>query len=188
MMATSKQLTTAQKDSLILTLKERFSLNQTYHPDLSFDDVLSHLNQDETKLWSLFQMEETGGEPDVVAYDSDLKKFIFMDTAKETPAGRRNLCYDREALDARKKFKPENSAMDLVKDMGVELLDESDYQYLQSLGAFDLKTSSWILTPEAIRRLGGALFCDRRYNHVFVYHNGADSYYGVRGFRTKLHV
>lgn len=140
------------------------------------------------KFTSLEQMEATGGEPDVVGYDTDTGKYIFMDCSPESPAGRRSLCYDRRALDARKENKPKNSVEDTVREMGVELLDEADYRYLQSLENLDLKTSSWIMTPEHIRKLGGALFCDRRYDTVFTYHNGADSYYAARGWRGKIHI
>jgi len=140
------------------------------------------------KLWSLYEMERTGGEPDVVGYDAESGEYVFFDCSVESPKGRRSICYDREALESRKQHKPENSAMDMATDMGIELLTEAQYRRLQELGKFDLKTSSWIQTPANIRKLGGALFCDRRYDTVFVYHNGADSYYGARGFRGSLKV
>jgi hypothetical protein len=150
--------------------------------------VQARLEAEPEKIWSLHEMERTGGEPDVIGRDRKTGEFIFYDCSAETPKGRRNVCYDREALEARKQFKPEDSAMDMAAAMGIQMLTEEDYRELQKLGKFDTKTSSWVLTPAAIRELGGALFCDRRYEHVFVYHNGADSYYGVRGFRGSLRV
>lgn len=158
------------------------------HESLEWESIQSKLEQNPDKLWSLFEMERTEGEPDVIGYDETKEEYIFVDCSKESPKGRRSICYDREALEARKKHKPENSAMDVAAEMGIQLLTEEEYRTLQTIGEFDLKTSSWIQTPAEIRDLGGALFCDRRYNHVFVYHNGSDSYYGVRGFRGSLRV
>lgn len=176
------------KNELIKTLKLRFEENMNRHPNMIWEDVLERLNSDPSKLWSLYEMERTGGEPDVVSFDNLTNEYIFYDCSKESPEGRRNICYDREALEKRKKFKPENNALDMAKAMGIELLDENEYKHLQELGMFDLKTSSWIMTPIEVRELGGALFGDRRYNRTFIYHNGADSYYSVRGFRGKLKV
>lgn len=173
--------------SIIDTLQNRFENNMHRHVWLDWSDVMKHLETSD-KLTSLEQMEATGGEPDVVRYDTDTGKYIFMDCSRESPAGRRSLCYDRVALDGRKENKPKNSVEDMVREMGVELLDEADYRYLQSLEKLDLKTSNWIMTPEHIRKLGGALFCDRRYDTVFTYHNGADSYYAARGWRGKIHI
>lgn len=183
-----KKLTQEQHDELLKTLKERFVKNPGRHPDINWDDVEARLEKYPDKLWSLYQMELTGGEPDVFGYDNAAGVYIFFDFSKETPAGRRNVCYDNEALESRKKFKPENSALGMAAQMGVEILSEEEYRKLQTLGEFDTKTSSWIKTPVEIRKLGGALFCDRRYNAVFVYHNGAESYYSARGFRTMLRM
>lgn len=188
-----KELSTEQRDSLLLTLKARFEKNLHRHAGLRWSAVEARLVSNPGKLWSLSEMERTGGEPDVVGQDvvgQDEKtgEFIFFDCSVETPLGRRNTCYDREGLDSRKSFKPENSAMEMATDMGIELLTEVEYRRLQKLGEFDLKTSSWLKTPLDIRKLGGALFADRRYNTVFVYHNSAPSYYGVRGFRGSLRV
>ena len=169
-------------------LKNRFEKNMNRHKDVKWDDVQKKLEASKDKLKSLQQMEETGGEPDVVAFDKKSGEFIFYDCSSETPKGRRSVCYDREGLDSRKEHKPENNALDMAKAIGIELLTEDEYRYLQTLGEFDCKTSSWIATPETIRKLGGALFCDRRYDHVFTYHNGAQSYYAVRGFRGKLKI
>lgn len=185
---TNKQLTEEQREHLLQIIKERFDNNMHRHENLNWDSVQSKLIQHEDKLWTLNEMERTGGEPDVVDFDKETNEYIFMDCSAETPKGRRSICYDREALESRKKHKPENSAIDMANEMGVELLTEAEYRTLQTLGEFDLKTSSWIQTPAEIRELGGALFCDRRYNHVFVYHNGAESYYGVRGFRGSLKI
>lgn len=176
------------QDELILILKKRFEKFKTRHSNISWQEVETRLLKFPEKLAILHEMELTGGEPDVVGIDSKTKEIIFFDCSEESPKGRRSLCYDREALDARKEHKPVNSARDLAFDMGISLLNEEEYRLLQSLGAFDLKTSSWIETPESIRALDGALFCDRRYNHVFVYHNGAQSYYAARGFRGRLNV
>lgn len=177
-----------QREELLSILKNRFEKNLKRHKDLKWEDVQKKLEANKDKLKSLQQMEETGGEPDVVAFDKKSGEFIFYDCSSETPKGRRSVCYDREGLDSRKEHKPENNALDMAKTMGIELLTEEEYRYLQTLGEFDCKTSSWIATPEAIRKLGGALFCDRRYDHVFTYHNGAQSYYAVRGFRGKLKI
>ena len=180
------QLTVNEIEELIIMLKNRFEKNMHRHQKLSWSEIALKLISAPDKLLSLYQMEKTGGEPDVVGLDSKTSEFLFMDCSKETPVGRRNVCYDREALDSRKEFKPVNSAMDMANEMGITILSEEEYRYLQMLDQFDLKTSSWVKTPESIRKLGGALFCDRRYDQVFLYHNGAASYYGVRGFRGLL--
>lgn len=169
-------------------LKDRFEKNMQRHSGLLWIDVYKKLENNESKLNSLKQMEETGGEPDVIGYDKDKDEFIFLDCSKETPRGRRSICYDNEALISRKKFPPKDSSVGLANKMGIELLSVDDYHKLQELGEFDLKTSSWVATPDKIRKLGGALFCDRRYDTIFTYHNGADSYYSSRGFRGKLRV
>lgn len=169
-------------------LKRRFESNMQRHAGIEWDEVEAKLVSHPDKLRSLQLMEETGGEPDVVGYDESTGEYIFMDCSAESPKGRRSICYDHEALEKRKQHKPENSAMNMAKEMGIEILTEEQYRQLQTLGEFDLKTSSWIKTPDSIRKLGGALFCDRRYNTVFVYHNGADSYYSSRGFRGLLRV
>ncbi len=183
-----KDLSPEQCETLLHTLKARFEKNMTRHEGLEWPNIQAKLDAQPEKLWSLNEMESTGGEPDVVGYDKQADEFIFYDCSAESPKERRSICYDRQALDARKKFKPENSALDMAADMGVEILTEAQYRELQTLGEFDTKTSSWVETPPNIRKLGGALFCDRRYNTVFVYHNGADSYYGARGFRGSLRV
>lgn len=183
-----KELSLEQVEELLNTLKERFEKNMNRHSDLEWAKVQAKLEANPSKLWSLHQMEVTDGEPDVVGYDKEKDEYIFFDCSAESPKGRRSVCYDREALEARKKHKPENSAMDMATEMGIELLTEEQYRALQELGNFDLKTSSWVQTPAAIRKLGGAIFCDRRYDTVFMYHNGADSYYGARGFRGSLRV
>ena len=175
-------------EELLETLKSRFQANQHRHAGISWDTVEARLRTHVPKLWSLYMMEKTGGEPDVFALDASTGEVLFYDFSAETPLGRRNFCYDRAAWDSRKENKPESSAMEKAENMGVIMLNEDEYRALQTLGEFDRKTSSWIETPAAIRALGGALFCDRRYNHVFTYHNGAESYYGVRGFRAKLSV
>jgi len=177
-----------QREELLRALKARFEKNMNRHKGLEWAKVQARLGADTKKLWSLNEMERSGGEPDVVAFDKKTGEFIFYDCSAESPKGRRSLCYDRAALDARKEHKPENSAIDVAVAMGVELLSEEQYRELQKFGDFDTKSSSWIATPSAIRKLGGALFCDRRYDHVFVYHNGADSYYAARGFRCSLRV
>ncbi|WP_099360862.1 DUF4256 domain-containing protein [Fredinandcohnia onubensis] len=183
-----KELSLEQVEELLNTLKERFEKNRNRHSDLEWAKVQAKLEANPSKLWSLNEMEATGGEPDVVGYDKDTDEYIFYDCSAESPKGRRSVCYDRQALEARKKHKPENSAMDMAMEMGIELLTEEQYRALQELGNFDLKTSSWVQTPAAIRKLGGAIFCDCRYDTVFTYHNGADSYYGARGFRGSLRV
>jgi hypothetical protein len=175
-------------ETLLNTLKTRFEKNIHRHKDLRWVDIQPRLEDNPGKLWSLSEMERTGGEPDVVEFGDNTGEFIFYDCSAETPAGRRNLCYDREALDSRKEFKPGDSAMDMAAAMGIEMLTEEQYRGLQTFGKFDTKTSSWLCTPPAIRKLGGAIFGDRRYDHVFTYHNGASSYYGVRGFRGSLRV
>jgi len=183
-----RQLLPDQHDELLKTLKNRFEKNMNRHKDLEWTKVEAKLESNPEKLWSLHEMEETGGEPDVVGYELKTKEFIFNDCSPESPKGRRNVCYDREALESRKEYKPENSALDMATDMGIEILSEGEYRELQKLGEFDLKTSSWLKTPSDIRKLGGAIFADRRYDTVFVYHNGASSYYGVRSFRGSLRV
>lgn len=182
------ELSQEQREQLLETLKARFEKNMNRHQGLEWSKVQTKLEANPEKLWSLSEMERTGGEPDVVCYDEKTDEYIFFDCAAESPKGRRSVCYDREALESRKKHKPENSAMDMAAAMGIELLTEEQYRALQQLGEFDLKTSSWIQTPPDIRKRGGALFCDRRYEHVFVYHNGAESYYASRGFRGWLKV
>lgn len=177
-----------RRSELLGLLEERFDENMKRHEGIEWAEVEERLKADPDKLRSLDEMETTGGEPDVVGRDSKSGEILFYDCSAESPAGRRSLCYDREALEARKKHKPENSALDLAAAMGVELLTESEYRKLQKLGSFDTRTSSWVQTPADIRERGGALFCDRRYGHVFLYHNGADSYYAARGFRASLRV
>lgn len=177
-----------QQEELLQIVKARFEKNSNRHLDLDWNKVQAKLEVDPEKMWSLNEMENTGGEPDVVAYDEKTGEYLFYDCASESPKGRRSLCYDREALDSRKEFKPENTAIEMAADMGIELLDEDQYRFLQQYGKFDSKTSSWIKTPLDIRKLGGAIFADFRYNKVFIYHNGASSYYAVRGFRGLLRV
>ncbi|HEY0893165.1 MAG TPA: DUF4256 domain-containing protein [Cellvibrio sp.] len=174
--------------ALLTVLQSRFEKNMERHKDIKWDKVLAKLEAEPKKLASLSEMEVTGGEPDVVGFDKKTGEFIFYDCSAETPKGRRSVCYDREGLESRKEHKPENNALDMADAMGIELLTEVQYRELQALGEFDLKTSSWIQTPAGIRKLGGALFADRRYDCVFVYHNGAQSYYAVRGFRGSLRV
>jgi len=183
-----KMLSPAERQELLKTLKSRFEKNMARHPGLDLAKVQAKLEADGEKLWSLGEMERTGGEPDVVGLDPKTGEIIFLDCSAETPKERRNLCYDRDALEARKEFTPKDSALDMAAVMGIEILSEEEYRQLQTLGKFDTKTSSWVKTPEEIRKLGGALFCDRRYDHVFTYHNGAESYYGARGFRGSLRV
>ena len=187
-MATKKELSPEQREELLSTLKARFEKNMNRHQGLEWVNVEAKLGPSGEKLWSLNEMERTGGEPDVVHHDKKTGEYIFYDCSAESPKGRRSLCYDREALESRKEHKPKNSAMDMSAVMGIELLTKEQYRELQQLGVFDTKTSSWVQTPAAIRKLGGALFCDRRYDHVFVYHNGAESYYAARGFRGSLRV
>jgi hypothetical protein len=184
----TKKLKAAEGDELLETLKARFEKNMNRHKNVDWDDVQSKLEANAGALWSLHEMERTGGEPDVVGYDKKTKEYLFVDCSEESPKGRRSLCYDRKALDSRKEHKPANNAVDVAADMGIELLSEDEYRELQKLGAFDTKTSSWVSTPSDIRKLGGALFCDRRYDTVFLYHNGAESYYAARGFRGSLKV
>jgi len=181
-------LSLEQREELLSTLKARFEKNMNRHKDLEWAKVQARLEANTEKLWSLNEMEVTGGEPDVVGHDNKTDEYIFYDCSAESPKGRRSICYDREALESRKKHKPENNAMDMATAMGIELLTEEQYRELQKLENFDLKTSSWVQTPANIRKLGGALFCDYRYDTVFVYHNGADSYYAARGFRGSLRV
>ena len=183
-----RNLSSAQREELLNTLKGRFEKNMNRHKGLDWAKVQARLEADTERLWSLNEMEKTGGEPDVVGHDKKTGAYVFYDCAAESPKGRRSICYDRAALDARKENKPKDSAMDMAAAIGVELLTEEQYRELQKLGEFDLKTSSWVKTPDAVRKLGGALFCDRRYNTVFLYHNGADSYYAARGFRGSLMV
>lgn len=188
-MAKSNQTLTAKgKEDILKILKERFKKNRNRNKDLVWEEIQSKLEKNPNKLQALIQMEKTEGEPDLVKFDSKEKVYIFMDCSAESPKGRRSLCYDRKALNARKQHKPSNSAMDLANEMGIEILNENQYRELQETGEFDLKTSSWILTPDDVRSKGGAIFCDRRYGKVFTYHNGADSYYAARGFRGILKV
>jgi hypothetical protein len=183
-----KKLTSSQQKEILDTLKDRFEKNKDRHKGLEWNKVQVKLEANPEKLWSLFEMERTGGEPDVAGFDKKAGEYLFYDCSSESPKGRRSLCYDREALEARKAHKPKNSAVDMAVTMGIELLTEEEYRSLQLLGNFDLKTSSWVKTPSDVRKLGGALFCDRRYGRVFLYHNGADSYYAARGFRGVLRV
>jgi hypothetical protein len=187
---TKKVLSREQLDELIRALKTRFEKNINRHKGLDWAKVQAKLDTESPgeKLWSLNEMERTGGEPDVVGHDKTTGEYIFYDCSAESPKGRRSICYDGEALESRKEHKPESSAVEMAAFMGIELLTEEQYRDLQKLGNFDTKTSSWVKTPSEIRKLGGAFFCDRRYNHVFVYHNGAESYYGVRGFRGSLRI
>jgi hypothetical protein len=183
-----KELWPKQRGELLGALKARFEKNMNRHKGIEWAKVQAKLEANAEKLWSLNEMERTGGEPDVVGHDQKTGEYIFYDCSVETPNGRRNVCYDRDALESRKEHKPENNALDMAAAMGIELLTEEQYRELQKLGNFDAKTSSWVQTPAAIRKLGGAIFCDRRYDTVFVYHNGAESYYGARGFRGSLRV
>ncbi|HSJ36854.1 MAG TPA: DUF4256 domain-containing protein [Planococcus sp. (in: firmicutes)] len=183
-----KELSSEQKEELLGKLKSRFEQNMNRHEGVDWGKVQAKLEANPENLESLFEMEETGGEPDVVEYDKGTDEIVFFDCSPESPKGRRSVCYDREAWEARKKFKPETTALDMAADMGIEILTEEQFRTLQKFGEFDKKTSSWIETPPEIRKLGGALFCDFRYGQVFVYHNGADSYYASRGFRGSLRV
>ena len=183
-----KQLSSKESEELLSTLKARFEKNAIRHKGLEWAKIQAKLEADKGKLWSLNEMETTGGEPDVVGQDKKTGEYIFYDCAAESPKGRRSLCYDDEALEARKEHKPEGSAVGMAASMGIELLTEEEYRHLQQLGNFDTKTSSWVATPPAVRKLGGAVFCDRRYDTVFLYHNGAESYYAARGFRGSLRV
>jgi hypothetical protein len=184
----SKELSPEQSQELLQTLKTRFEKNMNRHLGLEWASVQAKLEAHPDKLWSLHEMERTGGEPDVVEYDATIGEYVFYDCSAESPKGRRSVCYDRDALESRKEHKPQTSAIEMAAAMGIELLTEERYRELQKLGNFDLKTSSWVITPASIRKLGGALFCDRRYDTVFVYHNGAESYYAARGFRGLLRV
>ncbi|QDK81296.1 DUF4256 domain-containing protein [Spirosoma sp. KCTC 42546] len=195
MSSTKKELSAEQWESLLNTLKARFEKYRNRHEGLDWADVQAKLEVSLSagqvsaeKLWSLHEMERTGGEPDVIGQDTKTGEYIFYDCSAESPKGRRSVCYDRKALEARKENKPATSALDMAAEMGIDLLTEEDYRKLQQLGNFDMKTSSWIVTPDEIRKLGGALFCDFRYNMVFVYHNGADSYYAARAFRGSLRI
>lgn len=187
-MNSKKKLPAEKREELLNMLKARFEKNMNRHKGLKWAEVQAKLEANTGKLGPLNAMEESGGEPDVVGHDEKTGEYIFYDCSPESPKGRRSLCYDREALDKRKEHKPANSAMDMAAEMGVEMLTEEEYRELQRLGNFDMKTSSWVKTPPAIRKHGGAIFCDRRYEHVFMYHNGADSYYAARGFRGSLRV
>ena len=187
-MSTKKKLSAEQRSALLSTLKARFEKNLNRHKGLEWASVQAKLEANTEKLWSINEMEMTGGEPDVVGTDKKTSEYIFYDCSAESPKGRRSICYDHEALESRKEHKPENSAIEMAAAMGIELLSEEQYRDLQKLGEFDLKTSSWIKTSVDVRKLGGALFCDRRYDTVFTYHNGAESYYAARGFRGSLKV
>lgn len=182
------KLSPQQSEELFKTLNHRFEKNKNRHKGIEWSKVQSKLKANPKKLWSLYKMEETGGEPDLVGYDKNSDEYFFYDCSAESPKERRSLCYDDEALASRKEHKPKDSALNMATELGIEILSEEQYRQLQQFGNFDTKTSSWIQTPDAIRKLGGALFCDRRYNTVFVYHNGAESYYAARGFRGSLRV
>jgi hypothetical protein len=183
-----KQLLPKQREELLSILQARFAQNMKRHKGIEWATVLARLEANATKLWSLNQMETTGGEPDVVGHDAKTGEYIFYDCSAESPRGRRSVCYDHEALESRKEHKPQDSATGMAADMGIDLLTEQQYRDLQQLGNFDTKTSSWVATPAEIRKLGGAVFCDRRYGTIFLYHNGAESYYAARGFRGCLRV
>ena len=188
MKGAKKELSPKEREELLKALKARFEKNMDRHKGLEWAKVQAKLEAHAEKLWSLSEMEKTGGEPDVVGHDKKTGEYVFYDCSTESPKGRTSFCYDREALDSRKEHKPKNNAIDMAADMGIELLTEEQYQELQKLGNFDTKTSSWVKTPSDIRKLGGALFADRRYGNVFVYHNGAQSYYGARAFRGALRI
>lgn len=187
-MNVKKELSKEQSEELFKIVKDRFDKNMNRHSSLEWVTIRAKLESNTIKLWSLNEMEKTGGEPDVVGYDKETDEYIICDCSEESPKGRRNICYDREALMSRKENKPENSAIDMASEMGIEILTEEQYREVQKLGIFDKKTSSWVKTPSDIRKLGGAVFCDYRYGNVFLYHNGASSYYGGRGFRGLLRV
>ncbi len=184
----TKELSPGEREELLDTLQERFEKNMNRHEDLAWPALRARLEANPGKLWSLYEMERTGGEPDVVGLDELTGEYIFYDCAAESPRGRRSLCYDRAAWESRKEARPEGTAIDMAAAMGIELLSEAQYRALQQTGEFDTKTSSWVATPDDIRKRGGALFCDRRFGHVFLYHNGAESYYAARGFRGSLRV
>ena len=184
----TRMLTNEQRNKFINLLKDRFETNQVRHPEMSWAPIQVKLEASPDQLWSLDQMEQTGGEPDVIIFDETTGEYVFFDCSAESPKDRRSLCYDQAAIDSRRENKPVHSALGLAAEMGVEVLTENQYRELQKHGEFDTKTSSWVKAPDSIRNLGGALFCDRRYNHVFVYHNGAESYYASRGFRALLRV
>ena len=188
MASNKKELPAERSEELLKILKARFTKNESRHKGLEWEKIGAKLQANPDKLWSLSEMEETGGEPDVVGFDEKSGEYIFFDCASETPKDRRSLCYDRQALDARKANKPVNSAMDMAEEMGIDMLTEEQFQELQRLGSFDTKTSSWLKTPDNVRKLGGAIFGDRRFGRIFIYHNGADSYYAARGFRGALRV
>jgi hypothetical protein len=188
MKSEKRKLSPEQCEEILGILKARFEKNTNRHQGLEWSNVQAKLETNPEKLWSLFEMERTGGEPDVVGHDKMTDEYIFNDCSAESPKGRRSICYDREALESRKEHKPKNNAIDMAADMGIEILTEADFRELQKLGNFDTKTSSWVLTPATIRKLGGAIFCDRRYDTIFMYHNGAESYYAARGFRGSLRV
>lgn len=188
MATTQTKPTGTQQKALLQKLKERFEKNMRRHAGISWEEVQKRLEGNTNALWSLYQMEETGGEPDVAVFEKAGNSIIFVDCAAESPAGRRSLCYDDEALNARKENKPAGSATGMANAMGIKLLNEAQYRHLQTLGIFDIKTSSWLLTPDPIRKAGGSIFGDRRYDHVFIYHNGAQSYYAARGFRGWLQL
>ncbi|UOK41849.1 MULTISPECIES: DUF4256 domain-containing protein [Flavobacterium] len=187
-MANKKELSQEQREELFKTLKTRFEKNMNRHEGFEWTKMQAKLEANTDKLWSLNEMEQTGGEPDVVGYDKNTDEFIFYDCSAESPKGRRSLCYDRAALDSRKEYKPADSALDMATSIGIELLTEDEYRGMMKFGKFDSKTSSWVKTPADIRKLGGAVFCDFRYGTVFLYHNGAESYYAARGFRGSLRV
>ena len=183
-----RKLSSQQQQELLTVLKARFEKNMSRHKGVEWGKVQARLEANSEKVWSVNEMEKSGGEPDVIGFDKKTGEYIFCDCSAETPKGRRSICYDHEALQSRKEHKPKDSAMGMVADMGIEILTEEQYRQLQQLGEFDTKTSSWVKTPADIRKLGGAVFCDRRYDHVFLYHNGAESYYAARGFRGLLRV
>jgi len=187
-MKKNKEISSLGKEELLKVLKSRFEKNRDRHRNIEWAKVLERINKNSDKLWSLQEMEGTGGEPDVIAHDEKTGEILFYDCSPESPKGRRSVCFDREALESRKEHPPKNSAVDMAKSMGIEILSEAQYRELQRLGDFDLKTSSWVQTPEDIRAKGGALFCDKRYGHVFLYYNGAQSYYAARAFRGCLRV
>ena len=183
-----RKLSPKQQDEILGILKVRFDNNMNRHEELLWSEIQSKLEANLPKLWSLYEMERTGGEPDVIQHDKNADEYVFYDCSPESPKGRRSICYDREALNSRKEHKPQNNAIDMAAEMDIEILTEEQYRELQRIGNFDNKTSSWVKTPDNIRKLGGAIFCDRRYDTVFVYHNGAESYYSVRGFRGVIRV